>query len=692
MKKMRSILMRILKRLLTGCVAATVIFAIAFAVAWFAFPFPTERLDRWAVSPVVLDARSRPMLDLVGPDQQWRRPVPIEQISPWIIQATLAVEDQRFHDHPGVDALAVLRAAASNLLAGRIVSGASTLDMQLCRMMDDRPRTFWAKAVESFRALQLNRLKTKRQILELYLNVAPYGGNFRGVEAAARAYFGKAAAELSLAEGALLAGLPQSPSRYRPDRHLPAAKERQQWVLARMVREGSITPRQMADAAADPIVIRTVARTPRAPHAAWLALSRRPTGGQTTIDLDIQDQLQRLLGERRAQLPPHARQAVVVIDIARSAIVAMAGSGDCDDPVDGQVNGAVARRSPGSALKPFVYAAAFEAGRLNADSILHDVPIRRGGWAPENFDRTFRGEVTAAEALRRSLNVPAILVAEGVGLARCCGLLEAVGVGLPSNVQARGGLALAVGGIEVTLLDLTNAYATLGRRGVRTRPRLFADEPIESATALDAGVCAAIDEILASRARRPAGMEDRLPADVPWFMWKTGTSAGRRDAWAVGHNGRYAVGVWVGRFRGTGRAEFVGALAAEPLLAQLFDLPDLRTGRTPPPAAPVLVRRPLPAPREVAATLQILSPGPYETFIALSGQTVIHPRANRTNDLTWFLNGRLLAPGQTDRLPVPPGQHDLRCLTPTGQSAQVRFLVRSPQTDPQSHRQIVQVP
>jgi len=683
--------------------------AALLGIAWLLFPFPKERLERWAVSPTVLDVKGRAMLSIVGSSEQWHRPVRLDSMSPWLIQATIAVEDERFYSHFGVDPLAVIRAAAQNIAARRIVSGASTLNMQLCRMMDNRPRTLWAKIVESFRAIQLDRLMRKDEIIELYLNVAPYGGNLRGVEAASLAYFGKHAKDLSLGEAALIAGLPQSPSRYRPNRHPQAALKRQKVVLHRMFEEGMITDQQLQEARVSPItpLLAFTRNQGRAVHAAWLALRRRPQGGRTTIDLDIQDEVEWLSQEHLRQLPADTELAVVVIDIAESAIIAMVGSGDPSDPVDGQVNGALAKRSPGSTLKPFIYATAFEMGRLNGESIVHDIPISRGGWSPLNFERTFSGRVTVADALRRSLNVPAILVAEGVGLAGCCGVLEAAGVRLPPDAQRRGGLALVVGGIEVTLLDLTNAYATLGRRGIRKQPRLFTDEPIpdsrfqiadlrassiehrvspvrrsfseggsiEYRDALASNVCDSINNILSSRHRRPCGMEQILPEQVPWFMWKTGTSAGRRDAWAVGHNYRYAIGVWVGRFRGTGRAAYVGAEAAEPLLAGLFNLTALRTNIDPPPSMPIRVRHPLSLPVEMAQSIRITSPGSGDTFISLDGKAVIHPSANRPDGLLWFLNGRLLEDNRTARLSLSPGHYELRCIDPKGQSSSVSFTV-----------------
>ncbi|MBL7186097.1 MAG: penicillin-binding protein 1C [Phycisphaerae bacterium] len=666
---------KLLKLVLKAMGIVTVICAGTFILTWLLLPFPTERLEKWAVSPTISDANDRPILSIVGSDDQRRHPIRLDQMSPWLKQATIAVEDERFYHHYGVDPLAVMRAAGQNIAAGRIVSGASTLNMQLCRMMDGRPRSLKAKIIESFRALQLNKLMDKDDIVELYLNTAPYGGNLRGVEAASLRYFARHAKDLSLGQAALIAGLPQSPSRYQPDRHLEAAMKRRHVVLRRMLEAGIITELQLQQARTCPIEIHPKPRVQRASHAAWFALKRRPTGGRTTIDLDVQKQVERLAQEHLHRLPKDTELAVVVIDIAESSIVAMIGSGNNADPVDGQVNGALAKRSPGSTLKPFIYAAAFSTCRLNGESTVYDIPISRGGWTPLNFDRAFTGQLTAAEALQRSLNVPAILIAEAVGLARCCGILEAAGIPLPPDAQRRGGLALAVGGIEVRLLELTNAYATLGRDGLRRYPRIFPDEPAPHVRALAPDVCRAISEILSSRQRRPIGMDTVLAEDVPWFMWKTGTSSGRRDAWAIGHNRRYAIGVWVGRFRGTGRAAYVGAEAAEPLLAELFNLSDLRTHIDPPSTTPIRVYRPLPPPRELDQCLKIAAPTPRDTFICLNGSAIVQTRVNRTEGISWFLNGRLIPSDISSNLTLSAGEYELRCVDQAGQSSSVAFAV-----------------
>lgn len=672
---------RWLKRLLVGTGILCAVSGAALALIWRLYPFPVERLEKWSASPAILDAQGNTLFALVGDHEQWCHPVSLSEVSPWLIQATVAVEDERFYRHRGVDPLAVIRATGQNLASRRIVSGASTLNMQLCRMMGERPRCLRAKIVESFRALQLNRLMSKDRILELYLNTAPYGGNLRGVEAASLRYFSRRAKDLSLGQAALIAGLPQSPSRYNPVRDLPRALKRRRVVLDRMAELGIITEHQREQALSSHIEVENTTISQHATHAAWFALNRRPEGGRTTISLHIQQQVERLAKEHLQRLPDGTEVAVVVIDIAQSAIVSMLGSGDIGDPVDGQINGAMARRSPGSTLKPFIYAAAFETGRADCDSIVYDIPISRGGWTPANFDRTFEGEVTVTEALCRSLNVPAILVAEAIGLPRCCGTLEAVGISLPSDAEQRGGLALVVGGIEVCLLDVTNAYATLGREGWRTKPRVFQDEDPSGARALTTNVCRAINNILSSHNRRPTGMEYILQEDIPWFAWKTGTSAGRRDAWAVGHNGRYAIGVWVGRFRGTGRREYVGAQAAEPLLAKLFDLPWLRTSTVHPRHDPILVSNPLPRPTELREGPRITTPANGDKFVCFNGPVEVRAEADCGHDLLWFLNEHFISADQAPRLTLCPGHYELRCVNSVGRNSSVSFSVISPHSN-----------
>jgi penicillin-binding protein 1C len=370
-----------------------------------------------------------------------------------------------------------------------------------------------------------------------------------------------------------------------------------------------------------------------------------------------------------------------VIDIEAAAIVALVGSADPNDPVDGQVNGVLAARSSGSTLKPFLFAAAFDARRLAPDSVIDDLPIERAGWSPQNFDGTSQGFVTAAEALQRSLNVPAIWITEKLGLLRCVGVLNAVGIPLRIDTPQRGGLALAVGAVEVTLLDLTNGYATLGRGGVRRAPRLFVDEESAASRVLDPATCANVDEILSNRGRELAGQAPAVNvasfplSETPWFMWKTGTSSGRRDAWAVGHNRRFAIGVWVGRFSGAGHTEFVGRDAAEPLLKSLFEAPWFRSIGSPPPAPALAVADPFSPQEATHDDLRIDAPADGAVFVAANGRTIVHSSLNRDQDVSWFLNDQLLSPLSAGRLELTPGSYQLKCVTPRGNFAVTRFRV-----------------
>ena len=639
-------------------------------------PFPEDKLQPFRTSPLVTDVHGRHLLSIVSDQQQWHWPVELNKTSPWLTQATLAIEDHRFYQHSGVDPLAVLRASWQNTKNRQTISGASTLTMQICRMLQERPRTLPTKAIEAFRACQLEQKMGKDQILELYLNNAPYGGNIRGVEAASLFYFSRHADDISLAQAALLAGLPQSPTRYNPRKHLSKALNRQKAVLDCMVKLENITQQQYEQALNEQIQICSFARIPHAPHVSWMALKQNPTGGQTCINLDIQQEIENTAAEHLITLPHQTELAVTIIDIERSCLVTLIGSGDPSDPVDGQVNGAFARRSPGSALKPFIYAAAFEAQRLSPDSIVYDVPIQLAGWSPGNFDRTYSGPVTAGDALRHSLNIPALWIANCLGMGRCCNTLESLGIRLPDNTASRIGLSIVVGGSEVSLFDLTNAYATFGRGGIYRNCRLFPDDPSSSTPVFNSNVCAAINSILSSENHTPRGMENIAPQDIGKFMWKTGTSSGRRDAWALGHNGQYAIGVWVGRFRGTGRFEYVGSIAAEPLLAKLFSLAQIRNNFTPVETETIVVKNPLPRPYHQQEKLQILSPQNGDIFIALNASVSIHPQTNQTGNVKWLLNDDLVPNEEINSLNVTPGSYTLHCINSTGQFSKVTFSVQ----------------
>lgn len=647
------------------------------ALLWYAFPFPQDKLESWPASPEIQAQDGTTLLRQVGSDDQWRIPIPLQDMGPWIAAATVAVEDERFYEHPGVDGVAVLRASMQNLEAGRTVSGASTLTMQVCRMLEPRARTMKAKSYEAFRALQLEAQLTKLEILEHYLNVAPYGGNLRGVEAAARRYFGKPTRDLTLAEAALLAGLPQSPTRLRPDRNPEAALGRRATVLRRMLEEGVITAEQHAAAAGEELRLRMSYLQETSDHFAWLAWNRRPRGGRTTLDPKIQTVVRAVAEGHRHRWPQRADVAIAVIDIGRSELIALVGSAHYQDPVDGQVNGATAWRSPGSTLKPFIYAAAFAAARLTPECAIPDRPASFAGWSPRNFSDSYRGEVEVAEALRQSLNLPAIHVAQAVGLERIRSQLHAVGVNLPSDVVAKSGLALVTGGAEARLLDLVNGYATLGRGGIYRRVKLFVDAPPTLGESLGAKrralpeiACQHIDAILSCRHQAEFAHPDR----AAWFMEKTGTSSGFRDAWTLGHNGRFAIGVWVGYFSGAGDRALQGAHAAAPVLRELFQHQALRTTEEPDPPGELLVQRPLRFETETTKP-RILSPRDGSEFVTRAGTVWLPLEVRNPSAGTWFLNGSALDPG-AEQIELGVGRHEVRYVSTDGTASASRFRVR----------------
>ena len=525
---------------------------------------------RYALTP---DGRLAPPIELCGtPDGT------TSGVHPRMVEATIAAEDERFYEHLGVDPVAVLRAAASNLSAGRIVSGASTITMQVARMLRPLPRGFYGKFREAVLALYIETRMSKEEILQLYFQLSPYGGNVHGVDAAARRYFGRSAGDLSLSEATLIAGLPQSPTRLRPDRHPEAAKKRRDWVLERMVELGMLG-RTEADATARlPVRVQAHALPLRAPHFTTWALARTTPG--TRLQTSLDPRLQRLaetsllahLEDLRVDGVRHG--AVLIADTGSGKIRAFVGSPAFSSPDGGQVNGVTARRSPGSLLKPFIYGMAFEEGLITPETILNDAPSHyRDGYAPENFGEVFVGPVSARDALVRSLNLPALEVLEQVGVRRALRRLRDFGFTSLRKSADHYGLALGLGGVEVSLLELVTAYATLARGG-EYRPLSFRDNDEDRAAGDDNEralgslaayeVAAVLEEAGWTSQERSAGVV------LPRLSLKTGTSFGFRDAWTIAFTPEYTVGVWLGNFNGEASPALVGRRAAVPLALRIF--------------------------------------------------------------------------------------------------------------------------
>lgn len=557
-----------------------VILAVAIAVFLVCLvPFPRERYERYPASRVLTDRAGQPLRVWLGPHDLDCRPSYEPQPGDWIAQAIVAAEDQRFWRHHGVDLLALMRAVRQNVTSLRVVSGASTLSTQVIRLVEPRRRHLGTKLVEAFRALQLERAYDKREILAQYLNRAPFGGNIVGIEAAARRYFGKSAEDLSLAEAALLAGLPQSPARLRPDRHPQRARERQRYVLDRMLACGFITEAERADALAQPVVVRRAGQPFHAPH--FTSLMSRPVSGaaggegraiRTTLDPALQRTAEEALRRAATRFGGELDGgAVVIIEVKTAALRALVGSPDFHARGAGQVNGALAARSAGSTLKPFAYALAMDRGLLTPQTALADVPALYRDYKPENFDPVFRGPVPARAALVQSLNLPAIDVERRVGQQVFYDTLRSLGFDTLSRPASHYGLGLVLGNGEVRLLDLAQAYACLAAGGELRPLRMLEDEePAPGRRVFSEEACWLVGEMLGGDERAMDTTGHAADVRLPPMAWKTGTSAGFRDAWTVAYNPEYVIGVWVGHPDGASSEQWVGRRAAVPIVWEIF--------------------------------------------------------------------------------------------------------------------------
>lgn len=540
---------------------------------------------------VVVEARDgTPLRAFPDHGHVWRHPVAIDDVSPYYLQALLAYEDRWFYWHPGVNPVALARAAWQWAREGKIVSGGSTLSMQVARILDpglETTRTVVAKLLQIVRALQLELRYSKRELLTLYLNHAPMGGVIEGVEAASRAYLGKPASRLSAAEAALLTVLPQAPSRLRPDRHPAAARIARDKVIRRLA--GSWSRSTIDDALSEP----PWSHTPRAPQLAPLLAERvrrqRGSGGRirTTLDAAAQSAVEALLFDRARGLPPRVSLAALVIDHHTLEVMAYAGSADFGDAERfSHVDMVRAVRSPGSALKPFLYGLALDEGLIHSESLLADAPQSFDGYQPGNFQQSFHGPVSVSEALVRSLNVPAVEVLERLGPQRFVSLLRAGGLKLDFPEASEPNLSVILGGAGVTLENLVGSYAALARKGIAGAPRYLPTDPVVERRMMSEGAAFIVRDILEA-----GGPSARAAADSSdprrGIAWKTGTSFGFRDAWAVGVDDRYVVGVWVGRPDGTPNPGFFGANVAAPLLVDIFAaMPGFRREALTPRAAP----------------------------------------------------------------------------------------------------------
>ncbi len=561
---------------LAACALAAVALAVAAAGVTLEIvkrdigPLPLAAAE--AESVTVLDRNNRLLRAFTTKDGRWRLPLEVSEVDPRYLAILMAYEDKRFYDHGGVDLRAILR--ASYLLArhGEILSGGSTLTMQVARLLDGKhERTGAGKLRQIARALQLEETLSKDEILRLYLRLAPFGGNIEGVRAASLAYFGKEPKHLSAGEAALLVALPQSPERRRPDRNNEAAHKARDRVLDRAVEEGVLSKAEAERAKGERVPRKRLEVLKLAPHLSEAEVAAHPATRvhRLTLDRNIQSAIEKLTSEQTKLLGPKLSAAVLVVDHATGEVLAHVGSADyLDRDRQGAIDMTDAIRSPGSTLKPFIYGLAFEQGIAHPETLIEDRPTRFGTYTPENFDEAFHGTVTIREALGNSLNVPAVKVLAAVGPGRLMGRFRRVGIvpQLPANT--RPSLAIALGGLGMTLKDLATLYADLARGGEPVTLKWHRDAPAATPAAARRRLLTPVSAWYVTDILRDAPPPPNAKGGA--IAYKTGTSYGYRDAWAVGFDGRHVVAVWVGRPDAASTPGLMGRLSAAPILFDAF--------------------------------------------------------------------------------------------------------------------------
>ena len=719
---------RFLKVVLFVLACAALLALGAGAALWLCVDWTDEGADDYAGGVVLRDSSGEILRVALGEGDVDSRPFYRASPDDWIVRAVVASEDGTFWTHRGVRPLSVLRAAFQNLTTGRRISGASTISMQTVRLIKPHPKNLLEKAKEAVRAVKMERRKDKLWILSQYLNRAPFGSNFVGIEAAAQGWFGKRVQDLGLGEAACLAGMVQAPSRFRPDRRLDAALKRRDYVLGRMRALGFATAEQCAAAQSVRPEVRRAARPFAHPFFCdWAvaactndATARVGRDVTTTLDADVQAFCASAV-DAAAKAGGYS-SAAVVMRVADGAVVAMAASGDYFAADGGQFNTALAARPAGSTLKPFLVAAAMDRGLVTPETRLLDLPRAYRGYRPANFDGKYRGLVSVRDALILSLNLPFVALLERMGVTEFGTTLRALGLRNMADGDASFGLGMAIGNVEISLLELVAASATLARGGVYLPPTATA-RPAADGAARAGGLrvfspeaAYLVSDILSGDERSDASLGHVADVEVPRFAWKTGTSAAYRDAWTVAWNPEYAVGVWCGhKSGGFGDRTLVGAKASAPVCWRIarrlcpqnrgpwFDEPAGVVRRRVCAKTGLLAVRDCPKTEEgrairgvtpdlpcgghaddaVRAKLQIARPADGSTLVMAPGartqkvacRVINNPRDAR---LWWFADGVFLgesvglAPFAAE---LAEGAHDLVCTTADGVTASVRVTL-----------------
>lgn len=686
------------KTLLSSLAAGALVLLAAFTLHYLdrAFPPPLDAAD--IVSAEVVDRDGALLRAFATPDGRWRLKPDLDTLDPTFLKMLVAYEDRRFWDHGGVDPLALLRAAGQLVANGRIVSGGSTITMQLARLSEPREeRSFLAKFRQIARAIQIERRLTKREILERYMTLAPYGGNLEGVRAASLAWFGKEPRRLTLAEAALLVALPQAPEARRPDRNPRAAQAARDRVLARMAGTDVLGDGDVERAMANAVPTTRRPLPALAAHLAQEALKRDSLARryQLTLKRSVQEGLEAVAREAANRLGPKTSVAMVMADAGTGEILGSVGSADFfDHRRAGWIDMTKVVRSPGSTLKPFIYGLAFEDGLVTQETLIEDRPAAFGAYRPRNFDMEYQGDVSIRQALQMSLNIPAVKLLDAVGPARLMARFRRAGVSPTLPKGEAPGLAIGLGGVGLSLRDLVQLYAGLANRqrpmalgdGVTGEPAALPGNPLLQPAAVWQ-IADILSGVAPPEGARPIGI-----------AYKTGTSYGYRDAWSVGFDGRHVLGVWVGRADGGPVPGISGFETAAPILFEGFVRSGLGiTPFLPAPAGavrlaaselPVSLRR-FSAPGELAA-VKAAEPAPQIVYPpdgaridlgAASGDPM--PMALKINGgrapFRWLANGKPLPRAERRRTstwqPDGAGYSTLTVVDAAGRAASVRVFV-----------------
>lgn len=660
-----------------------------------------DSVNHWidaTVLPPLLPEQSVEVVDRDGSllraytveDGRWRLPVRLAEVDPGYIEMLLTYEDRRFRSHAGVEVRAILRAVAQAVWNGRVVSGGSTITMQVARLLEGSGTGAVEGKLRQVRlALALERRLTKDQILEIYLQLAPFGGNLEGVRAATLSYFGKEPLRLTPAEAALLVAIPQSPESRRPDRAADRAEAARNRVLSRAVRFGLIAEEEAEATLAEDVPGLRKAFPALAPHLADRARAEAPGQQRLTLTLDatLQAQLESLARATVEGRGAELQVAIVVADHRSGEILASIGSAAFQaDQRQGFVDMTTALRSPGSTLKPLVYGLAFDEGLAHPETLLEDRPTLFGTYAPQNFDRITRGTIRAREALQLSLNIPVVALTEALGPDRLLSAMRRAGmqVVVPGNQP---GLAVALGGVGVTLQDMVQMYAAIARGGVAI-PLHYRQDGAGSAEGqrvLSSVAAWQVGDILAGLPPPPGAPQNRL-------AYKTGTSYGHRDAWAIGFDGAHVIGLWLGRADGTPVPGVFGADLAAPVLFQAFSRlkPGLDAQPPAPPATLLVSNAQLPEPlrrfRSRSAAFEVDADAPVVAFPPEGAEVELLPEGllvrvkGGTAPFTWLADGVPMAVQQSARETMldlaSAGFVTLSVIDSAGRSARVRVAVR----------------